>query len=92
MTTTIPAYIARTQLGSILAQVSKNKARFIITKSGKPTAVILNASIFDDMVEELDQEFQKSLKDAAREIRAGKKVTLREYLKEQIGTPDSKRS
>jgi len=92
MTITIPAYIARTQLGSILAQVSKNKARFIITKSGKPTAVILDASIFDDMVEELDQEFQKSLKDAAREIRAGKKVTLQEYLKERMGTPDSKRS
>ena len=85
MTATIPAYIARTQLGSLLKQVSQRKARFVITKSGKPTAVLLGAADFDDIVEELDPQFQKSLKVAAKEYRARKSVTLQEYLQERLG-------
>ncbi len=82
--TTIPAYIARTQLGSLLKQAVREKARFVITKSGRPTAVLLSVSDFDDMLEELDPEFQKSLKVAAEEYRAGKTISLRDYLKERI--------
>ena len=84
MTTAIPAYVARTQLGSLLKQVARRKARFIITKSGKPTAVLLGATDFDDIVEELDPEFQKSLKVAAKEHRAGKSIALKDYLKERL--------
>lgn len=84
MTTTIPAYIARTQLGSILKQVSQKKARFIITKSGRPTAVLLSATDFDDMLEELDPTFQKSLKDAQREYKAGKTITLQDYVRRHL--------
>jgi prevent-host-death family protein len=84
MTTTVPAYIARTQLGAILKQVSERKTRFVITKSGKPTAVLIGASDYDDIVEELDPEFQKSLKVAAREHRAGKSVALADYLRERL--------
>lgn len=84
MTTTIPAYIARTQLGSLLKQAAEKNARFVITKSGKPTAVLLSISDFDDMLEELDPELQKSLRTAAKEYRAGKAITLREYLKERL--------
>jgi prevent-host-death family protein len=84
MTTTVPAYIARTQLGSILKQVAEKKTRFLITKSGKPTAVLLGASDYDDILEELDPEFQKTLKVAAREYRAGKTVSLRDYLKRRL--------
>jgi prevent-host-death family protein len=83
-TTTIPAYVARTQLGALLKQVRERKARFIITKSGKPAAVLLGASDFDDIVEELDPEFQRSLKVAAKEHRAGKSIALTDYLKERL--------
>ncbi len=83
-TTVIPAYIARTQLGSLLKEVTQRRARFIITKSGKPAAVLLGATDFDDIVEELDPEFQKSLKVAAKEYRAGKAVSLRDYLKRRL--------
>ena len=80
MTTIIPAYIARTQLGSLLKQVRQKKARFVITKSGKPTAVLIGAEDFDDMLEELDPEFQRSLRVAAKEYRQGRSVTLKDYL------------
>lgn len=86
MTATVPAYVARTQLGSLLKQVSQRKARFVITKSGKPTAVLLSASDFDDMLEELDPEFQKSLKVAAKEHRAGQAISLHDYLKRRLTT------
>ncbi len=84
MTTTIPAYLARTQLGSLLKQVAQKRARFVITKSGKPTAVLMGTTDFDDILEELDPEFQRSLKVAAKEIRAGKGITLQQYLKERL--------
>ena len=84
ITTTVPADVARTQLGSILKQVAQRKARFIITKSGKPAAVVIGAADFDDMLEELDPEFQKSLKVAAKEHRAGKSITLKDYLRERL--------
>jgi len=82
--TAIPAYIARTQLGSLLKQVVERKARFLITKSGKPTAVLLSATDFDDILEELDLDFQKSLTAAAKEYQAGKAVSLRDYLKSRL--------
>ena len=84
--TTVPAYIARTQLGSLLKQVSERKTRFLITKSGKPTAVLLSATDFDDILEELDPEFQESLRAAAKEYRAGAAVSLRDYLKSRLAT------
>ncbi len=84
VTITVPAYIARTQLGSLLKRVAEKKARFVITKSGKPTAVLMGATDLDDILEELDPEFQRSLKLARKEYRAGKAITLREYLKQRV--------
>ena len=82
--TTVSAYIARTQLGALLKEAAQNRTRFVITKSGKPTAVLLSISDFDDMLEQVDPEFRKSLTVAAREYRSGKAVTLREYLKQRL--------
>ncbi len=83
ISSTVPAHIVRSQLGSILKKAESHKARFVITRSGKPTAVLLGIRDFDDMLEELDPEFQKSLKVAAKEYRGGKAISLREYLKER---------
>jgi prevent-host-death family protein len=83
MTSTISANDVRNQLGAVLKQASEHRTRFVITKSGKPTAVLLSITDFDDMLEELDPEFQKSLKTAAHEIQFGKGVTLQEYLKQR---------
>jgi prevent-host-death family protein len=67
-----------------LKQVTRERTRFLITKSGKPTAVLLGVRDFDDILEELDPSFQKSLKAAAGEYRAGKSISLREYVKERF--------
>ena len=84
VTATVPASVARTRLGLLLKKVTEKKTRFVITKSGKPTAVLLSASDFDDMLEELDPEFQRSLKSAAKEHLAGRAVSLQSYLKRRL--------
>jgi prevent-host-death family protein len=42
VTKTVSALIARTQLGQILERVKKNQDRFLISKNGEATAVILS--------------------------------------------------
>ncbi len=80
---TIPTYVPDAQLGSTLAQVG-NKARFVIAKSGKLTALLSGATDFDDMLEELETEFHKSLNVAAKEYRARKAISLRDYLRKRV--------
>jgi len=84
MATTVSAYIARTQLGALLKEAAQNRTRFVIAKSGKPTGVLLSISDFDDMLEEVDPKFRKSLTAAAREHRYGKATTLRDCLKQRL--------
>lgn len=81
MSYTIPAYIARTQFGSLLQQTSRKRKRFVITKSGKPMAVLMGIGDFDDILEELDGEFQKSLKVAAQDIKEESGITLNQYMR-----------
>ena len=76
----VSEHVARTKLTSLLSRASQEKARFVITRTGKPAAVLLGIRDFDDILEELDPEFQKSLKFAAKEFRAGKAIGLPEYL------------
>ncbi len=92
MAITVPAYVARTQLGALLREAAKKKRRFIITRGGVPTAVLLSVSDFDDMVEELDSEFQKSLALAAEEYRSGQAMSLRDYLKSRMGRRRARRA
>jgi prevent-host-death family protein len=90
MPITVPASIARTQLGSLLKQLRDRKTRFVITKGGKPAAVLLDVADFDDIVEELDPAFQRTLKAARREHQSGKSITLRDYLRHRIAARRAK--
>jgi prevent-host-death family protein len=46
MTKNVSALLARTQFGQILERVSRNRERFVVTKKGKATAVILGLEDF----------------------------------------------
>ena len=43
---TIPAFIARNRLGSILERVKTNEERFVVSRKGEATAVILGYEDF----------------------------------------------
>jgi prevent-host-death family protein len=45
-TKSLPAFLARTQFGQILERVSKHHDRFLVTKNGEATAVILGVNDF----------------------------------------------
>ena len=45
-TKSLPAFLARTQFGQILERVSKHHDRFLVTKNGEATAVILGVDDF----------------------------------------------
>ncbi len=50
VTKTLPAFLVRTQFGQILERVSKSRDRFLVTKNGEATAVILGVEDFLDAV------------------------------------------
>ncbi len=62
-------------------EVAVLKAAVLAKDLGGKRAITLNVKDFDDILEELDPEFQKSLKAAYREYVKGRMVTLQQYLK-----------
>ena len=86
VTKNISALIARTQLGQILERVKKNQDRFLISKKGEPTAVILSVEDYlrnivkqPDVLTKLQKQAKKagtdklSLEDIDAEIKAFRK-------------------
>ncbi len=86
VTKNISALIARTQLGQILERVKKNQDRFLISKKGQATAVILSVEDYlknivkqPDVLTKLQKQAKKagtnklSLEDIDAEIKAFRK-------------------
>jgi len=86
VTKNISALIARTQLGQILERVKKNQDRFLISKKGEATAVILSVEDYlknivkqPDALTKLQKQAKKagtdklSLEDIDAEIKAFRK-------------------
>ncbi|PTL35897.1 hypothetical protein CLG94_09100 [Candidatus Methylomirabilis limnetica] len=77
----ISALAVRQHLGEILSRVANQRDRFVIKKAGIPTAVLLSIQDYEDLddlaqtaLEQLDSEYQKSLKQARKEIEAGRYI------------------
>jgi prevent-host-death family protein len=86
VTKSISALIARTQLGQILERVKKNQDRFLISRKGEATAVILSVEDYlknivkqPDVLTKLQKQAKKagtnklSLEDIDAEIKAFRK-------------------
>src|SRR3982751_257107 len=80
MTKNIPAFIARTQFGQILERVAKNNERFVVTKKGEATAVILGIEDFLRATGETPESLS-ALQKEAQETGANK-MTIEEIEKE----------
>lgn len=83
VTKSISALIARTQLGQVLERVKKNQDRFLISKKGEATAVILSVEDYlrnivkqPDVLTKLQKQAKKAgtdkltLEDIDAEIKA----------------------
>ena len=82
--TVIPAALARTQLGALLRRLKKSRRGFLITKSGKPAGVLLSPEDYEDIMEEMDPAFRKSLEVATKEYREGRTVTLAQLVERHV--------
>jgi prevent-host-death family protein len=94
-TTTAPKEVSalevRQHLGEILSQVANQRDRFVIKKAGIPTAILLSIQDYEDLedlaetaLEQLDPEYQKSLKRARKDIEAGRYLRREEVWQDLL--------
>lgn len=87
----ISALAVRQRLGEILSRVANRRDRFLIKKAGIPTAVLFSIQDYEDLddlvqtaLEQLDPEYQKSLKRARKEIEAGRSIRDEEMWRDLL--------
>ncbi|MFH1458680.1 MAG: type II toxin-antitoxin system Phd/YefM family antitoxin [Candidatus Omnitrophota bacterium] len=88
MTITIPLTELRPQLPKIMDRISKYFDRCVITRHGKPEAVILSEEDYENLLETLDilsdRKLVKEIKKAEMELKKGKGIPW-EKLKKKLG-------
>jgi prevent-host-death family protein len=88
MTITIPLTELRPKLPQIMEQVSKYLDRCVITRHGKPEAVILSEEDYESLLETLDilsdQKVVKEIRQAQKDFKAGKGIPW-ETVKKKLG-------
>ena len=76
MTKSISALLARTQFGQILTRVARSQERFVVTKNGEATAVILGMADYVRSVVKTPKALAELQKQAKRS--GADKLTLEE--------------
>ena len=61
----------RPRLPEVILDVSKNMNRYVVTKRGKPTAVILSTDDYESLLESLGLQSDERLMEAIIESEAG---------------------
>ena len=71
----INAFTARTHLGRLIRQVSEKGETYVLTKKGKPKIVLVSVEEYEDLLEilaeERDRSFQRALKESAAQVKRG---------------------
>ncbi|MFA5099859.1 MAG: type II toxin-antitoxin system Phd/YefM family antitoxin [Candidatus Omnitrophota bacterium] len=82
--TTLTVTQAKAQFLKIIRDSHKRLERFLITKQGKPTAVLMNSDEYEGWLETLeimaDKKLLKELRKAKLEIRQGKVKSFSEVV------------
>jgi antitoxin YefM len=88
MTLTVPLTELRPKLPKIMDGISKSFDRCIVTRHGKPEAVIISEDDYESLMETLDvlsdQKLMKEIKAAQTELNQGKGVPW-DKLKKKLG-------
>lgn len=87
MVNTITLKELRPELPEVIKDIDSKLDRFIVTKRGKPVAVMMSPDDYEGLLETIeilsDKETAKRIKEAKREIKEGKTVSL-EKLRRRI--------
>lgn len=88
MTITVPLTELRPNLPKIMDRLSKYFDRCIITRHGKPEAVMLSEEDYESLLETLDilsdEKLMKDIKKAEEDLRKGKGIPW-EKVKKKLG-------
>jgi len=76
----INAFSARTHLGRVIKGVSEEGEVYVLTKKGKPKAVVVGVEEYQELLEVLaeqqDEEFQRALRESAAQLKRGEISSL----------------
>jgi prevent-host-death family protein len=88
MTITVPLTELRPKLPKIMKRISKYFDRYVITRHGRPEAVILSEEDYESLLETLDilsdQKLMRDIKKGQEELNRGKGIPW-EKVKQKFG-------
>lgn len=84
MSESIPFTQAKAHLSEIVDRVLREHERFLVTRNGRPAAVILSPEELESLEETVeilqDRKLLESIRRSRREAAAGKRVRLEDHL------------
>lgn len=84
----VPFTEARGRLSELFDEVEKRHEHLIITRNGRPTAVVVSADEYEALEETLevagDEETLAALRESERDVQAGRVYTL-ESVRRELG-------
>ena len=95
MTKTLPISEARQNLRDLVERVQKLRARYIITRNGKPGAVLIGHDEFESWLETMDvltdREEIKAIQEGLADLLAGRVSSFEEVFGEPLSGQKPKR-
>jgi len=92
MTTIVKASEARSRLFTLMDKAERLRNRFILTREGKPQAVLMSAEEYEEWVETLeilqDKELTAGIEKGLADIKKGRTRPLEEELKSLCEGPE----
>ena len=86
MARTVPFTEARSRLTEILDEVEARHEHVVITRNGRPAAVVLSLEEYEALEETLeilqDDEALRALRESAEDVRAGRTLSLDEVRRD----------
>ncbi len=88
MVTTISVRELRPKLANVIEKIHDRFDRYVITRHGKPEAVMMSVEDYESLIETLeiqsDKVLMRRLKKSDKDLKAGKGIT-HEELKRKLG-------
>ncbi|HEY2768422.1 MAG TPA: type II toxin-antitoxin system Phd/YefM family antitoxin [Solirubrobacteraceae bacterium] len=88
MARTVPFTEARARLSDLVDEVEQRHEHIVITRNGRPAAVVLSAGEYEELEETLeilqDEDTLDALRDSERDVQAGRLFTL-DAVRRELG-------
>jgi antitoxin YefM len=88
MAKTVPFTEARAHLSDLVDEVERRHEHVVITRNGRPAAVVLSAGEYEELEETLeilqDEDTLRALRESERDVKAGRLFTL-DAVRRELG-------